>query len=113
MEKIRLKNGKEIAVEGGMTSNYFAVIVTGYDKMKELYTDLTEENLSGFEVLNDAGLVCATLKNKKVATRHTFETIEGTDNLKIIVELEDIDVRELQLNQMTANTDYLVMMQGM
>ena len=113
MEKIKLNNGKEIAVEGGMTSNHFVVIVTGYDKMKELYTDLTEENLSEFEVLNDAGLVCAVLKNKRVAAKRTFEVIEGTENLKVEVTLEDIDVRELQINQVTANTDYLVMMQGM
>lgn len=109
MEKIRLKNGKEILVEGGMASNCFVTVVTGYEQMRELYDNLSEESLSEFEVLNDAGLVCSVLKNKKVSDKRTFEIIEGTENLKVTVILEDIDIRELQLSQALANTDYLVM----
>lgn len=113
MEKIKLKNGKEIAVEGGMTPNNFVTVVVGYDKMKELYDNLTEENLSKIEVLNDGGLVCTVLENKRVSPKRMFEVIEGTENIRINVTLEDIDVKELQLNQLSANTDYLVMMQEM
>lgn len=113
MEKIRLNNGKEIDVEGGMASNNFVTIVVGYDNMKALYDNLTEENLTRIEVLSDGGLVCAVLENKKVSAKRTFEVIEGTENLKVEVTLEDIEIGELQLNQVTANTDYLVMMQGM
>ena len=113
MEKIKLKDQTEIAVEGGMTPNYFKTVVVGYDGMKDLYNNLTEENLSEFQVLNDAGLVCSVLKNKKMSTTRTFEVIEGTENLKVTVNLEDIDEKEIQLNQLSANTDYLVMMSGM
>ena len=113
MEKIRLKDKTEIVIEGGMTANNFVTIVTGYDAMKQLYDNLTDENLSRVEVLNDGGLVCAVLENKKLSKKRIFEVIEETENLKVEVTLEDIDIRELQLNQATANTDYLVMMQGM
>lgn len=113
MEKIKLKDQTEIAVEGGMTPNSFKTVVVGYEGMKSLYENLTEENLSEFQVLNDAGLVCSVLKNKKVASKRTFEIIEGTENLKVTVNLKDIDVRELQLNQAVANTDYIIMMSEM
>ena len=113
MEKIRLKDGKEIVVEGGMTANNFVTIVAGYDAMKQLYDNLTEENLSRMEVINDGGLVCAILKNKRLSKERTFEVIEGTENLKVKVNLESIDAKELQLNQLSANTDYLVMMADM
>lgn len=113
MEKIKLKDQTEISVEGGMTQNSFEVIVVGYDKMKELYESLTDDNLSEFQVINDAGLVCATLKNKRVSTKRTFEIIEGTENLKVTVSLTDIDIRELQMSQALANTDYLIMMSEM
>ena len=84
-----------------------------YQRMKELYDSLTEENLSKVEVVNDGGLVCAILENKRLSKERTFEVIEGTENLKVKVTLENIDVRELQLNQVSANTDYLVMMSEM
>lgn len=113
MEKIRLNDKTEIAVEGGMTANNFVTIVVGYNAMKELYDSLTEENLSKVEVVNDGGLVCAILENKRLSKERTFEVIEGTENLKVKVTLENIDVRELQLNQVSANTDYLVMMSEM
>ena len=113
MEKIRLKNKTEINIEGGMTSNNFVSVVPGYEAMKQLYDNLTDENLSRVEVLNDGGLVCAVLENKRLSKKRIFEVIEETENLKVEVTLEDIDIRELQLNQATANTDYLVMMQGM
>lgn len=113
MEKIKLKDQTEINVEGGMTANHFETVVVGYDEMKTLYDNLTEENLSEFQVLNDAGLVCSVLKNKKLSMTRTFEVVEGTENLKVTVTLEDIDEKEIQLNQLSANTDYLVMMSGM
>ena len=113
MEKIRLKNQMEIAVEGGMTPNCFTTVVVGYEGMKELYNSLTEENLSESQVLNDAGIICSVLKNKKMSKTRTFEAIEGTENLKVTVNLEDIDEKEIQLNQLSANTDYLVMISGM
>ncbi len=113
MEKIKLKDQTEIAVEGGMTPNSFKTVVVDYEGMKTLYDNLTEENLSEFQVINDAGLVCATLKNKRVSTKRTFETIEGTENLKVTVSLTDIDIRELQISQALANTDYLIMMSEM
>ena len=113
MEKIILKDKTEIAVEGGMTANNFVTIAVGYNAMKELYDSLTEENLSHIEVINDGGLVCAVLENKRLSKKRTFELIDGTENLKVEVTLEDINIRELQLNQVTANTDYLVMMSGM
>lgn len=113
MEKIRLKDQTEINVEGGMTENNFTTIVEGYDAMKNLYDSLTEENLSKIEVINEGGLVCAVLKNKRLASERRFEVIEGSGNLKVMVNLKTIDARELQLNQVSANTDYLVMMQEM
>lgn len=113
MEKIRLKDQTEVNVEGGMTENHFEVVVTGYDKMKELYSSLTEENLSEFEILNDAGLVCAVLKNKKVSTERRFTLVEGTQNIRVLVDLEDIDIRDVQLAQIAASSDYLVMMAEM
>ena len=113
MEKIRLKNGKEINVEGGMTSKYFESVVENYDKMKEVYFELTEENMQYIEVINDSGLVCAVLKNKRLDSERRFEEVADTGNIKLKISMEDIDARELQLNQVAANTDYLVMMQGM
>lgn len=113
MEKIRLKDQTEINVEGGMTANHFEAVVVGYDGMKNLYDSLTDDNLSEFQVVNDAGLVCATLKNKRVSAKRTFETIEGTGNFRVTVKLEDVDVRELQVGQALANIDYLVMMSEM
>jgi hypothetical protein len=113
MEKIRLKDKTEIVIEGGMTANNFTVIVVGYTAMKDLYDSLTEENLSRIEVLNDGGLVCAVLENKRLANERSFEVVDKTENLRVKVTLEDIDIRELQIDQLTANTDYLVMMQGM
>ena len=113
MEKIRLNDKTEIAVEGGMTSNYFETVVESYDKMKEVYSKLTEENMQRIEVLNDGGLVCAVLENKRLVSERRFEEIADTGNIKLKITMEDINVKELQLNQVTANTDYLVMMQGM
>ena len=113
MEKIRLNDKTEINVEGGMTQNYFEAVVNGYDEMKALYDSMTEENLARVEVVNDGGLVCTILKNKRLSRERTFEVIEGTENLKVKVTLENIHVRELQLNQVSANTDYLVMMSEM
>ncbi|MBS4932954.1 MAG: hypothetical protein KH020_16910 [Clostridiales bacterium] len=113
MEKIVLKDTTEINVEGGMSSNYFESIVTGYDEMKQLYEKLTQDNLSEFKVMNEAGLVCAILKHKKLSKECRFEMIEGTENLRVKVTLEDVDMKDVKLSQTLANTDYIVMMQGM
>lgn len=113
MEKIKLKNGKEIVVEGGMTQNYFETVVQGYDAMKETYNILTDDNLERVEVLNDAGIVCAVLENKRLAQEKRFENIADTENIKLKVSLEDVDIRDIQLAQNTANIDYLVMMNEM
>ena len=113
MEKIVLKDKTEILVEGGMTESNFKTIVVGYDAMKTLYDSLTEENLSRIEIVNEGGLVCAILENKRLSRQRTFEVIDGTENLKVKVDLENIDAKELQLNQLSANTDYLVMMADM
>lgn len=113
MEKIRLKNGKEIAVEGGMTSNHFETVVKSYQEMKETYDALTDENLARIEIINDGGLVCAVLENKKLASEKCFEEIADTGNLKLKVSLLDVDVRDIQLAQNTANIEYLVMMHDM
>ena len=113
MEKIKVKNGKEIVVEGGMTQNYFETVVQGYDAMKETYNILTDDNLERVEVLNDAGLVCAVLENKRLTQEKRFENIADTENIKLKVFLEDVDIRDIQLAQNTANIDYLVMMNEM
>ena len=113
MEKIRLNDKTEIAVEGGMTSNYFETVVESYDKMKEVYSKLTEENMQRIEVLNDGGLVCAVLENKRLVSERRFEEIADTENIKLKVSLLDVDVRDVQLAQNAANIEYLVMMHDM
>ena len=113
MEKIRLKNGREINVEGGMTSNYFETVVENYENMKEVYSELTEENMQRIEGINDSGLVCAVLENKKLGSERRFEEVADTGNIKLKISMKDIDVRELQLNQLSDNTDYLIMMAEM
>lgn len=113
MEKLILKDKTEILVEGGMTENHFETIVTGYDEMQKLYNSLTNDNLSEFEVLNDAGVTCAVIKNKTLSRERRFETIEGTENIRAKVILEDVDTRDVRLSANEAKLDYLVMMQDM
>lgn len=113
MEKIRLKDTTEINVEGGMTESHFETIVTGYDEMQKLYNSLTNDNLSEFEVLNDAGVTCAVIKNKTLSRKRRFETIEDTENIRVKVILEDVDTRDVRLSANEAKLDYLVMMQDM
>lgn len=113
MEKIKLKNQAEIQIEGGMTNNYFEVIVLGYDSMKTLYDQLTDDNLSRFEVLNSANMVCCVLENKRISNERHFEVIQGTDNLKVKIHLEDVDKMALRLKEVQANIEYLLMVQDM
>lgn len=113
MEKIRLKNQKEINMEGGCRENYFEIVVQNYDEMKEIYENLTDENLERIEVVNDGGIVCAVLENKHLTTERRFEEIADTGNLRLKINLQDINVYEKQTAQNTANIDYLVMMAEM
>ena len=107
MEKIILKDKKEILVEGGTTTNTFTTIVAGTEGVKLLLDSLTEDNLSNVEMQNEAGLVCAVWENRVLDSVNTVK-IDKTDNWKTTVTLTNKDpllvrVEALEEGQATQN----------
>ena len=67
MEKIRLSNGTELDILNGATTGSVQMQYETFADIETLATQLTEENLSEYSILNDAGLVCTTQENKYVS----------------------------------------------
>lgn len=101
MEKIILKDKKEILVEGGTTTNTFTTIVAGTEGVKVLLDSLTEDNLSNMEMQNEAGLVCAVWENKILENVNAVNIVK-TNNWKVTVTLKEKDAITLRLEALEA-----------
>ncbi len=99
MEKLRFVNKEELTIEGGMTVNSFTVLQAGAD-LNALETLLTEENMARIEVINEGGMTCAVLENRKLAdetARYNVAKIKGTENYRILVQMEQVDILSKKL----------------
>lgn len=68
MEKIKLKDGTEIEILGGATSNSVSVQYEQLADLDSCVNVLTEDNLEEFSILNESGEVCTTLTNKYLSS---------------------------------------------
>ena len=64
MEKIKLKDGTELEILGGATSNSVSVQYEQLADLDSCVNALTEENLEEFSILSESGEVCTTMTNK-------------------------------------------------
>lgn len=113
MEKLKLVNGKEIAIEYGMTENHFEVIIDDMSKLQELKNDLTKENMTPLQLLNDGGLVCREFESKRLTEDNffTLSAIGETGNYRVGVNLAQPNTLIEQVAKNTADIDYMKMME--
>lgn len=111
MEKLELKNGEQIEVQSGAIENSVKVLVESIDAFKELYSKLTDDNLSQISYLNEAGVLCAIYKDKTLSKAEiATETDEETGESKLITTLtfKDIDITAKKLKHLEETIDTLL-----
>lgn len=109
MDKIKLKNGTEIEIEESSNSGSFRKRFTDPQDYLTTLTQLTQDNLSTYQVLNSAGNVTANPENKECLTQAVTPiwTDEGTlAGLDVTFNITDVDmlakaVKDLQAGQET------------
>lgn len=100
MEKLKLKNNKEIKIENGATPSQICAIIADLSELKVIVTELTEENLERVELLNDADTVCDVWKDKTF-TGFAGVPIADTGNWRITFNLGTVDPVQKQLKLLT------------
>ena len=82
MEKLKLANGTELEILNGATIGAVTMPYETLEDVLALDEQMTEENLSEYSILNDAGLTCTTQKNKYVSSI-TINKAESTVTFKL------------------------------
>lgn len=107
MDKIKLKNGIEIEIEESSNGGSFRKAFSNPVDYLTTLAQLTEDNLSAYQVLNSGGNVTGNPENKECLTQ-TVTPIRGEDGaligLDVTFNISDVDmlakaVRDLQAGQ--------------
>lgn len=77
MEKVVLKDGTELSIQNGATENSLTMPITDENNLEKLISVMTEENLAEYKLLNESGVECTTIFDKRVKT-YTVNTEENT-----------------------------------
>lgn len=77
MEKVVLKDGTELFIQNGATENSLTMPITDENNLEKLISVMTEENLAEYKILNESGVECTTIFDKRVKT-YTVNTEENT-----------------------------------
>ncbi len=87
MQKIRLKDLTEFNISEDSSVNQI-IIIKGELTIDEIKSKMTEDNLSEYEILSDAGNVIGIYKDKEVVSLNIFESNDDS----IIFNLKDVDM---------------------
>lgn len=103
MEKMIFKDGTEQEICNGTSENCITVPYTEEAEVSGIVGNFTQENLKAFKILNEAGVECTTICNKKLVS-YTVNAEEKTVkfNLKTVSDLEE---RLLKLETSQADQD--------
>lgn len=112
MEKLQLNNGEQIEIQYGASQNSVQVEVPSQEFFMELYTKLTDDNLSKITFLNESGTEMAIYNNKTLDKAELQPvTDEETGELKLIATfiLKDIDTTTQKIKELQETVDTLVL----
>lgn len=87
MTKIRLKDKTEFNISPISSVNQITIF-KGELTIDEIKGKMTEDNLSEYEILSDAGNVTGVYKDKEVVSLNIFESNDDS----IIFNLKDVDM---------------------
>ena len=87
MEKIKLANGTELEIMNGATIGAVTMPYETFGDVVSLTEQMTEENLSEYSILNDAGLTCTTQHDKYVSAIHIIPA-----DKTVTFTLSDVDM---------------------
>lgn len=97
MERIKLNDGTILNIEGGSTENSVSVVVDTLDTLNTYVEAFTEENLTRFEILNDADLVTAVITDKYLAS-FTGTPVRETENYTLMFNFGNVDTVSARLD---------------
>ena len=92
MEKIKLKDGTEVQILDGASENTFVVPFESESEVSEIVSNLTQDNLSNFELYNASNILCTTILNKKLSTY-----ITNIDEKTVTFKLTDVSELEQRI----------------
>ena len=106
MNKIKLKNQNIYEIEA--TSSEFELLIklSSIEELTDTYKSFTDENLSEYEILNDADQVTALYINKKLECINNIHEVEN--GIEITVKLSNVDATELRIKGLEAKIDELI-----
>lgn len=78
MDKLILKNGKEISLEAGASLSSLKSRTSSIEEMAGIFAEFTEENLSEVTVQNSEGLTIGTYKDLKFVSETSVIDSDGT-----------------------------------
>ena len=78
MDKLILKNGKEISLEAGASLSSLKSRTASIEEMAGIFAEFTEENLSEVTVQNSEGLTIGTYKDLKFVSETSVFDSDGT-----------------------------------
>lgn len=107
MDKIKLKNGSEIEIMESSNSSSFRKQFSDPQEYLATLAQLTQDNLSAYQVLNSAGNVTANPENKECLTQTvtaTWGDAGALTGLDVTFNITDVDmlakaVKDLQASQ--------------
>lgn len=99
MEKIRLKDKTEFSISPASSVNQI-IILKGELTIDEVKSKMTEDNLSEYEILSEAGNVTGAYKDKEVVSMNMIEP----DTDSIIFNLKDVDMIQKRLRLLESDT---------
>jgi len=106
MNRIKLKNQNIYKIEA--TSSEFELLIqlSSIEELTDTYKSFTDENLSEYEILNDADQVTALYINKKLECINNIHEVEN--GIEITVKLSNVDATELRIKGLEAKIDELI-----
>lgn len=116
MQKLKLKDGQVIDILDGSKENYYQAPLSNITDFATLYSKLTEDDLSKFEIYTSADVLNAVYSDKTVSKMYP-ETVDvgGVSTLVAVIELKPADtvgknIKELQKSQQLQNQAIVEMM---
>ena len=101
MNKIKLNNGTELNIENGATENCIAVVTEDLTVIDTYVKELTKENLSHAEVIDENDTVVLTLKDKYL-TGFDGTQVVGEESYIVCFRLNDIYTIEERITMLEA-----------